>query len=199
MARDRSRPRDEQLPRAVPGVTGEGIADDEPRGELGPRLATPPVETPGPSVPAPVLPESDTERAEWADSREPDPESLPAGDRADPRVAQEESAAGAEAAAIGGPAIHDAGDPAMDPLYQAGEGDQEGFEAAERDLIENATHGDGHGNPLRDALAPEAESDRSSAEYGDPDNLPSSEVVDDPETGPDDPGEGPGLSQERWS
>jgi hypothetical protein len=199
MERDPARPQDEPLPRAVPGVTGEGFADDEPRRELGPRLATPPVETPGPSVPPPVLPESDREREEWADSHVPDPESLPPRDRSDPSVAQEESAAGVEAAAIGGPAIHDADDPAMDPLYQAGQGDQEGWEAAERDLIDNATHGDGHGNPSRDALAPELESDRSSAAYGDPDNLPSTELVDDPETDPDDPGQGPGLNQERWS
>ncbi len=199
MARDPSPPHDEPLPRAVPGVTGEGFADDEPRGELGPRLATPPVETPGPSVPPPVLPESDSERAEWADSRVPDPESLPPSDRQDPTVAQRESAAGAEAAAIGGPVIHDSDDPARDPLYQAGEGDQEGFEASERDLIDNATHADGHGDPYRDALAPELESDRSSAAYGDADDLPSTEVVNDPETGPDDPGQGPGLNQERWS
>jgi hypothetical protein len=142
------------------------------RKEVTPPRATPPVETPGPSVTPPKFPESDVERAEWADFTEPDPESLPSADREDPRVAQEESAARAEAAAIGGPAPHDADDPAMEPLYEAGQGDQEGWEAAERDLIENATHADGHGNPLRDALDPEAESDRSTAEYGEPDELP---------------------------
>jgi hypothetical protein len=159
----------------------------------------PPVETPGPSVPPPVLPASETERAEWADERVPDPELLPSRDREDPRVAEEESAAAAEAAAIGGPGFPDAEDPAMQPLYEAGQGDQDGWEAAERDLIDNATHSDGGGNPLRDAFAPELESDRSTVAYGDADNTPSTEVVEDPEAGPDDPGAGPGLSQERWS
>jgi hypothetical protein len=130
----------------------------------------PPVETPGPSVSPPRLPESDTERAEWADRRKPDPEALPSRDQEDPLVAEEESAAMAEARRIGGWAPTDIDDPALQPLYEAGEGDQEGWEAAERDLIENATHGDGRGNPLRDALTPEVESDRSNAEYGEADD-----------------------------
>src|SRR3954452_9114232 len=160
---------------------------------------TPPVETPGPSVPAPVLPESETERAEWADDLRPDAEALGTRTPDDTLAAQEESAAAAEAAAIGGPASPDAEDPAMRPVYEAGGGDQDGWEAAERDLIENATHSDGGGNPLRDAFYEEAESDRATAEYGDPDNTPSTEVVADPGEGPEDPGAGPGLSQERWS
>jgi hypothetical protein len=85
----------------------------------------------------------------------------------------------------------------MDPVYQAGGGDQEGWEAAESELVENATHGEGHGDPVRDALAPEVEADRSTAEYGETDRLPSTEVVEDPSTGSDDPGEGPGLGAER--
>ena len=160
---------------------------------------TPPVETPGPSVPPPVLPQSDTERRERADDLRPDAEALGTRDPDATLVAQEESAAAAEAAAIGGPGFPDADDPAMVPVYEAGGGEQEGWEAAERDLIENATHSDGGGNPLRDAFAEEAESDRASVEYGAPDSTPSTEVVDDPDEGPDDPGEGPHLAADRWS
>ena len=36
-------------------------------------------------------------------------------------------------------------DPALAPLIEAGEGEAEGFELAESDLIEHAEHGDDHG------------------------------------------------------
>jgi hypothetical protein len=44
-------------------------------------------------------------------------------------------------------------DPALAPLLEAGEGESEGFELAEADLIEHATHGDQHSTDpiLRDA------------------------------------------------
>jgi hypothetical protein len=44
-------------------------------------------------------------------------------------------------------------DPAFAPLIEAGEGESEGFEVAEGDLIEHAEHGDQHGtDPIwRDA------------------------------------------------
>jgi hypothetical protein len=35
-------------------------------------------------------------------------------------------------------------DPAFAPLIEAGEGESEGFEVAEGDLIEHASHGDQH-------------------------------------------------------
>jgi hypothetical protein len=158
----------------------------------------PPVEMPGPSVTPPRSPQSETERREWADALRPDAESTGARDPDEQLVAEEESAAAAEAARIGGVAPHDAPDPAMDPLYQAGGGEQEGFEAAERDLIENATHGDQTGNPLRDAFTPEVESDRSTAIYGESDELPSTEILHDPDEPGDDPMEGdPNLDTDR--
>jgi hypothetical protein len=158
----------------------------------------PPVETPGPSVTPPAFPESDSERREWADELRPDAEATGARDPDEQLVAEEESAAAAEAREIGGPAPHDARDPAMDPVYQAGGGEQEGWEAAERDLIENATHADGRGDPLRDALTPEVESDRATAVYAESDRTPSTEVRHDPGEGPDDPMAGdPNLSADR--
>ena len=43
-------------------------------------------------------------------------------------------------------------DPAIAPLIEAGEGEAEGFDVAEADLIEHAEHGDQHGTDaiLRD-------------------------------------------------
>ena len=55
------------------------------------------------------------------------------------------------------------------PLEEAGEGEAEGFEQAEAELIEQAQHGENRGDPATDAFEPEEESDRSSAEYGEPD------------------------------
>jgi hypothetical protein len=44
-------------------------------------------------------------------------------------------------------------DPALAPLIESGEGESEGFELAEADLIEHAEHGDEHGTDpiIRDA------------------------------------------------
>lgn len=158
----------------------------------------PPVETPGPSVPPPALPESETKRRERADALRPDAEATGARDPDAQLIAEEESAAAAEAAAIGGEVVHDSRDPALDPVYQAGGGEQEGWESAKHDLIESATHGDAGGNPLRDAFTPEVESDRSTAVYGESNWLPSTEVRHDPDAGPDDPWRAtPHLSADR--
>jgi len=89
---------------------------------------------------------------------------------------REEWAAAAEARAIGG-AGPDVGGPdpeepideALRPVYEAGGGEAEGFELAERDLVRNASHDDGEGFPELDGFTPETESDRASAEYGEAD------------------------------
>jgi hypothetical protein len=61
-------------------------------------------------------------------------------------------------------------DPAMEPVEEAGGGVSEGFEQAEEDLIDNASHGDGGGNPEVDAIDNEGdEAERSTAEYGEAD------------------------------
>jgi hypothetical protein len=90
----------------------------------------------------------------------------------DALVAAEEAAAAAEAAGIGGPRLDDAhGDPALEPVYEAGGGEAEGFEIAEEELVENAAHGGGRGDPLVDAFTPEAESDLSTAVDGEADEI----------------------------
>ncbi|MGI8713247.1 MAG: hypothetical protein ACR2NR_08710 [Solirubrobacteraceae bacterium] len=73
---------------------------------------------------------------------------------------EQEDLAAAEAGGIGGrvsddPPMEDdpAADPAQRPLVEAGQGEAEGFELAERELQEHATHGDQHsaGRILEDA------------------------------------------------
>jgi hypothetical protein len=83
-------------------------------------------------------------------------------------VADEEAeAAAAEAAEIGGPApVYQDADPAQRPLVEGGEGEAEGFELAEEELIDNASHGDQKHFPDRDAPPPE---EPSEATYGEPD------------------------------
>ena len=67
-------------------------------------------------------------------------------DEYDPLAEDEAQAAGAEAGGIGGKATRDLEedmphDPAMDPVYEAGGGESEGFEMAEEELIEHTEHG----------------------------------------------------------
>ncbi len=63
-------------------------------------------------------------------------------------------------------------------VEEAGGGVAEGFEQAEEDLIENASHGDGMGDPAVDAIDTEnVEAEESTAEYGEPDQA---EATEDP-------------------
>lgn len=81
-------------------------------------------------------------------------------------VEEEEAEAAQEAAAIGGPHVPDTDDPAQEPLVEAGEGEAEGFELAEKDLKDIAEHGDEHRFP--DGMSrPEEPQDPD--EYGEPD------------------------------
>ncbi len=100
----------------------------------------------------------------------------PTDDEPDFATRQEWEAA-AEARAIGGAAPDVGGvdpeepiDEALRAVYEAGGGEAEGFELAERDLVRNASHDDGEGYPERDAFTPEHETDRSPAEYGEADD-----------------------------
>jgi hypothetical protein len=119
------------------------------------------------------------------------------GTSEDPLERREEEAAAAEAASIGGARPDYEGDEAERPLEEAGEGEAEGFELAERDLIDTAQHGDAGYDPEVDEFTAEVESDRADAVYGEPDEVDPTEVVSDPREGEDDPGAGPGLAPER--
>ncbi len=117
-------------------------------------------------------------------------------ERQDPLVAEEEAAAAAEAAEIGGAGSENP-DPERLPVEEAGGGQGEGFELAEEDLIENASHGDGAGNPEADAIDDEhVDGQRATSEYGEPDEVDATEVTSEPDV-PDDPGEGTPVAPDR--
>jgi hypothetical protein len=100
-------------------------------------------------------------------------------------VAQEEARAAAEAARIGGQASSEPHpieevDEAQRPLVEAGEGESEGFEQAEQELIEHASHGDQHAARRAIEDAPLEESDDArAAGSGEADFERSSEDEDD--------------------
>jgi hypothetical protein len=90
----------------------------------------------------------------------------PREERDEAVVHEEEEAAAAEAAGIGGDAPRDSDDPARQPLAESGEGESEGFELAEKQLEDIASHGDEHRFPDRDVRPAE---DREEAEPGEAD------------------------------
>ena len=105
-------------------------------------------------------------------------------------VEHEEELAAEEAAAIGGGRPNYDSDEAHRALEEAGEGEAEGFEDAEAELIDAASHGENRHNPADDEFPPEVESDRSGAAYGEPDKVDPDDDVDDPD---EDPGLGADL------
>lgn len=84
----------------------------------------------------------------------------------DPIAEEEAEAAAGEAARIGGTVPDDGIDPAERPLAESGEGEAEGFELAEEELIDNAEHGDQKRFPDHDAGKPE---EPTEAVYGEAD------------------------------
>jgi hypothetical protein len=81
------------------------------------------------------------------------------------------------AGAIGGLAGDEDVDPAERPLQEGGEGEADGFELAEEDLIEAAETGVTSVEPVRAAFLPESE-DGSGSTYGEADHELSSELPD---------------------
>ena len=122
----------------------------------------------------------------------------------DALLRREEAAAAREAGSIGGATPEYDGDeesPASEaerPLIEGGEGVEEGFEVAERDLRETATHGENRYDPQSRDFGDEESAGDADAVYGEPDEIDVTETVRDPEAGPgEDPGEGPGISHDR--
>lgn len=89
----------------------------------------------------------------------------------------EVDAAAYAASAIGGLAGDEDVDPAERPLQEGGEGEADGFERAEEDLIEAAETGVTWVEPVRAAFLPESE-DGSGSTYGEADHELSSELPD---------------------
>ena len=126
-------------------------------------------------------------------------------DRPDPLADEEAAAAAAEAGRIGGRPTREEEvdmdhDPAMEPVYEAGGGEAEGFELAEEELREHAEQGPatpGVGiRPVREEVDRGTE-EVDHAVYGEADEEDVTEVTSDPEEGPDDPGAGPGMAADR--
>ena len=98
---------------------------------------------------------------------------------------RETDRAATEAAAIGGQVSSEPGadgretDEAQRPLAEAGEGEAEGFEQAERDLIEHASHGDQHAARRAIEDAPEDAGDNLAQSGGEADHARSSERDED--------------------
>ena len=122
----------------------------------------------------------------------------------DPLVREEEDAAAAEAGGIGGRAPEyedeegDVVDEETRPLIESGEGVGEGFETAESDLREAATHGENRYDPSTQDFGDEESAGEGDAVSGEPDQIDVTETVRDPEAGPGEgPGEGPGISHDR--
>ena len=95
---------------------------------------------------------------------------------------EQEEAAAAEAAQIGGSPTSediDLGDEAQRPLEEAGQGESEGFELAERELIEHASHGDQHAARRAAEDAPSTSDDERAGAGGEADTEYSSELTQD--------------------
>lgn len=105
------------------------------------------------------------------------PDGDPARDEAD--------RAAAEAGAIGRPTSPDppaaeaASGEAQRPLAEAGQGEAEGFEQAEQELIEHATHGDQHAARRAIEDAPPENEDELASRAGEADHERSSEREED--------------------
>jgi hypothetical protein len=90
----------------------------------------------------------------------------------DRSVDAEEEAAAAEAGHIGGdPPDYPDDDPSQRPLEEAGEGESEGFELAEEDLIEEASHGDERRSPEVDGWEEGEGAEEADSVYGDADDV----------------------------
>lgn len=100
----------------------------------------------------------------------------------DDLIREEEAEAAAAARRIGGrTGDEDEVPPEQRAVSEGGGGEAEGFELAEADLVDNAQHSDGRGEPMSDAFTPERESDLSGASYGEADHEHVSEVTDEGE------------------
>ena len=122
----------------------------------------------------------------------------------DPLLRREEEAARREAGHIGGAPPeyeNEEGDPASEEdraVLEGGEGVEEGFEVAEGDLRDAASHGDNRYNPAEHDFGDEESAGEADALSGEPDEIDVTETVRDPNAGPsEDPGEGPGISHDR--
>jgi hypothetical protein len=122
----------------------------------------------------------------------------------DDLLRREEAAAAREARGIGGPPPEyedEEGNRASEAeraRIESGEGVEEGFEVAEEDLVETASHGENRYDPETRDFGDEESAGDADAVGAEPDEIDVTETVRDPEADTDDdPGEGPGISHDR--
>jgi hypothetical protein len=122
----------------------------------------------------------------------------------DDLLRREEEAARREAAGIGGrrPEYeNEEGLPADEServLEEGGEGFEEGFEVAEEDLVETASHSENRYDPSAEDFGDDESAGEGDVLDAEPDEVDVTETVRDPNAGPgEDPGEGPGISADR--
>jgi hypothetical protein len=165
---------------ALGGLVAGGAAFRRLRHANSPATPAPPVPAPASTAPAPPPVPTPAPAAAEPAPVAVTPAPAPVVHTDDDFVAAEEAAAAAEARSIGGPRLDDAhGDEAFEAVAEAGGGESEGFELAEEQLIDNATHGDGRADPIGDAFTPEVESDERTAVDGEADAERVSELDED--------------------
>lgn len=98
------------------------------------------------------------------------------------RAREEADAAAREAGRIGGPGSPQTPDEEDQPLAEAGGGVAEGFEQAEQDLIEHASHGEPAPDPSHEAFEVEPD-EEGTAQRGSRDHEHSSQRRDERQTG----------------
>lgn len=123
------------------------------------------------------------ERDPGEDTGTPGEDSVPEGERIpEERLAAEEAEeAGDEASRIGGRAPGEELPEPERPVAEGGGGEAEGFEQAEAELIESASHGDPVPDPTE--LAGEPEDERGRATHGEPDRAASTQRTEKGEEG----------------
>jgi hypothetical protein len=166
---------------ALGGLVAGGAAFRRLRRANSPSIPAPPAPAaPASTAPAPPAYTSSMPTPGIAKSAPAAPTPAPVVHTDDDFVAAEEAAAAAAARSIGGPRLDDAhGDEAFEAVAEAGGGESEGFELAEEQLIDNATHGGGRADPIGDAFTPEVEADESTAVDGEADEERVSELDED--------------------
>jgi hypothetical protein len=103
----------------------------------------------------------------------------------DPTADEQTEQAAEEAGRIGGDRPDEDVPPEQVPVTEGGGGEAEGFELAEEQLEENATHGEGAADPLGDRFPPEDASSSGHTIYGEPDQARKPDRPDQP--GPEAP------------
>ena len=154
---------------ALGGLAAGGAAFRRLRRANSP-AAPPPAPAPAPAAETPAAPAYTSSMPTPGIAKPAPAEPAPVVHTDDDFVAAEEAAAAAEAGSIGGPRLDDAhGDEAFEAVAEAGGGEAEGFELAEEQLIDNATHGGGRADPIGDAFTPEIAADERTAVDGEAD------------------------------